>query len=54
MKELNPGLELANNMEPKNYPQDFVHAENPNKPGPTNESAKKINPSRIMDQVLGG
>ena len=48
---MTPGLELTNNMCEPSYPQKFVHAENPNKPGPTNHAAKQVNAATVMDMV---
>lgn len=41
MDKMTPGLEMPNNLKPENYPQDFVKAPHPNKPGPCNMKAMK-------------
>lgn len=41
MDKMTPGLDMPNGSKPENYPQNFVHAPNPNKPGPCNHKAMK-------------
>ena len=40
-KDNAPALELPNGMMPDYYNTKIMHAPNPNRPGPTNEAAKK-------------
>jgi hypothetical protein len=40
-------------MKPRDYPQKFVHAPNPNKPGPNNKAAMEVSGKKVMEATHG-
>jgi len=54
MTDMTPGCDMPNGAKPENYPQDFVHAANPNKPGPTNAKAKVVPSDDLAMRMFRG
>ncbi len=47
---ITPGLELPNHQDPK--PSAPIHYGNQQVPTPTNTAAKKVDPAKVMRQVM--
>jgi hypothetical protein len=54
MTELCPGCDMPNDAKPANYPQEFMHAANSNKPGPTNAKAKQVPSDELAMRMFRG